>query len=1300
MRVRSVLAVSLFLSAGVAFAQARLVPGPALPPPAQGAQLGFIDSALSNVSGCPTGTLRDLGISAESCPTSGACSKTYSWSRPTGWDASTTYEVFTANVADYCAFAATINLTLAGTTAQTSFTTSMPMNVATAVRVRVTGCVDVISPYTLVSDTFQSAPAKPVASVKETSPGQVTVGLVQSDARTSEITAIERASAGGTFSPLPFSLEQGHFVTNFCPAGSQKSYVDANVAPGTYQYRLKNFGNFATNFEPVTSDPVSITVVGSETCSLTCTATGATTATVGESVSFSASAAPTAACSGALTHLWDFGDGTQSVLQNPVKVYTKAGTYSWTFRVASAAGGLPCTKSGTITVTDAASCSLTCTASAPSTATAGDSVSFAASATPTGTCPGALVHLWDFGDGTQSVDQNPRKVYTKAGTYSWSFRVTSGPAQGGPSCTKTGTIVIASGCPTPATPVIGPLPSTVPSGRAISVSWTAPSAVTGALTYLFETSRDGFRTVESSLSSRAASAVVTPSPSPAEYTLSFRVKGIAACGAHGAFSAVKSVQILRAAAAFIVTRSSTALSAVVGQPAAPGSVTFRNVGAVSGSVALSAPQGGFVTVSPPNLNLAPGAEGTFTVAAAASALSTEGFYQGVMGYGSADSLGCSLTVVAENAPKALVKASASSVVFSAPAGQNPPSQTITVIVASQSTAGTVNLTPSIGPGGSWLTLRQSAAGAPIPAGKPITLTVDRSKRGKDEGVPPLRTLIRFTPVGGDPATDAAVVEVIDNEPVQVIAGAGGRSAAGREGTEALAVSPPPGGTSFIIPTAVNATGGSGSVFTSDGWIKNQSLNTVSADLYYTPQGKDGLTDQSVLKATVTLPAGNTARLSDLMGSYFQASGTGQVEVRSESPNELSVRTRVDSIRGGDAASRYSTEIPTVPYGAGTYLGGPELVVPGIDSDVANRANLILAETTGASADVRVTVYDVAGAMVGSPLERSIPPYGKLQVDRLVDQVAPGRTLSGGWAGVVVTGGAGHVVPVVTVIDNRSDSFSAIQGKRALESAPGARSALAGPSVYVIPTAVRTVGANNTQFLTSLSLVNGTASPARLTLVYHYVDQDDGGAVKESRQDVTIVGRGSLSKQLGADVILNLFGVTNRSFGYFTIEGDAGKVVGVGAISAQVDPTDPSKGMRTAQVNGTYLDAPEVLALGDVETRFAGAEKSVQKRTNLVLVELGGQPVDVIVRVASSTGTLLAQRTVSIGAGQYFQITDLFGDQGVQLGEGPFQNMEVTAQVLGGTGRVLAVATVNDNISRNPEIFLLKAPGPGEDTIGF
>ena len=126
-----------------------------------------------------------------------------------------------------------------------------------------------------------------------------------------------------------------------------------------------------------------------------------------------------------------------------------------------------------------------------------------------------------------------------------------------------------------------------------------------------------------------------------------------------------------------------------------------------------------------------------------------------------------------------------------------------------------------------------------------------------------------------------------------------------------------------------------------------------------------------------------------------------------------------------------------------------------------------------------------------------------------------------------------------------------------------------------------------------------------------------------------------------------------------------------------------------------------MQVGREERRFAGAEESVQKRTNLILVETTGQSAQVLVRAYAATGEKLAEQTFPVGPSEYRQITGVFGDSGLKLGAGPFQNMEITAQVVSGTGVVLAVATVNDNVSRNPEILVLDTPGPpANPSIGF
>ncbi|MGZ8558430.1 MAG: PKD domain-containing protein [Chitinophagaceae bacterium] len=112
------------------------------------------------------------------------------------------------------------------------------------------------------------------------------------------------------------------------------------------------------------------------------------------------------------SHLWDFGDGTGSALQNPPPhTYNAEGDYTISLTITTASG---CTK--TITVPRGVETgtppvvSLTAT---PLTACASDKVSFTGTAITT---PGAnIAWEWDFADGTTSNLQNPVHTFIDTG---------------------------------------------------------------------------------------------------------------------------------------------------------------------------------------------------------------------------------------------------------------------------------------------------------------------------------------------------------------------------------------------------------------------------------------------------------------------------------------------------------------------------------------------------------------------------------------------------------------------------------------------------------------------------------------------------------------------------------------------------------------------------------------------------------------------------------------------------------------------------------------------------------------------
>ena len=109
---------------------------------------------------------------------------------------------------------------------------------------------------------------------------------------------------------------------------------------------------------------------------------------------------------------WNFGDGTNSAVQNPVHTYSTAGNYTVTLTVTNAAGSNTATKSGYITAGTTAQKPVVNFWGTPRSGNAPLSVVFKDITTGTPTA-----WNWDFGDGTTSTDQNPKHIYSAAGNY-------------------------------------------------------------------------------------------------------------------------------------------------------------------------------------------------------------------------------------------------------------------------------------------------------------------------------------------------------------------------------------------------------------------------------------------------------------------------------------------------------------------------------------------------------------------------------------------------------------------------------------------------------------------------------------------------------------------------------------------------------------------------------------------------------------------------------------------------------------------------------------------------------------------
>ena len=498
--------------------------------------------------------------------------------------------------------------------------------------------------------------------------------------------------------------------------------------------------------------------------------------------------------------------------------------------------------------------------------------------------------------------------------------------------------------------------------------------------------------------------------------------------------------------------------------------------------------------------------------------------------------------------------------------------------------------------------------------------------------------------------------------------------------------PPPHG-SFVVPTVSQGSGMFNSRFASDGWIKNASSDPISVSLYFTPEGVSGTTDPGVTKATWPIKPGQAFHLARLMDSFFaHGDGTGRMEVRSDNPRAIVLQARTEAQSQDDPLKRFGTDIPIPLWGSGAVLGGFDFLIPGVVQNAQKRTNLILAETAGQPAVAEVTVRDEEGRLLGKVSGVEVPPYGKIQLNQVVLTAAPTASLPNGSIAVRVTSGAGHVYPLATIVDNVANSFYAVHGR--LMSQSGA------PSSIVIPMAVKSTGLFNTYFSTSIFAANGTDEQIVLALTYYYIDQDAADLTRKAFTSVVIPARGCLQLSKGGDAIPTLFGQDGRTYGWIEVKGDVGKAVISAGVNAQIDPTDASKGVRIAQVPAVDINSEFAFDITSDAHHAMGLERSEQKRTNLILVSINSLPTcNVRLLLLDAEGNDLGRKEYFLQNSQYLQVNDIFGPEGFNVPAGPYRDMVIETSAVCGTGRVLGFVTINDNISRNPEIIVLRPAGP-------
>jgi PKD repeat protein len=273
-------------------------------------------------------------------------------------------------------------------------------------------------------------------------------------------------------------------MTGFAPL----TVAFADISTGSINSRLWDFGDGTTS---TVQNPTHVfNAVGTYTVNLTVTGYGGST-TMSKQIAVLSpvpvanfTATPTSGAAplnvafadlstGNVTAwLWDFGDGTNSTVQNPTHVFNAIGTYTVNLTVTGPAG--TDTVSTVITAFAVPVANFTAT---PTSGTVPLNVAFADLSTGNVTA-----WLWDFGDGTTSTVQNPTHVFNAVGTYTVNLTVT-GP--GGSTYAHTVISVRqqsgggGGGGGGHSSPVVVPPPASGASALSIFTSFTLPGATFG-----------------------------------------------------------------------------------------------------------------------------------------------------------------------------------------------------------------------------------------------------------------------------------------------------------------------------------------------------------------------------------------------------------------------------------------------------------------------------------------------------------------------------------------------------------------------------------------------------------------------------------------------------------------------------------------------------------------------------------------------------------------------------------------------------------------------------------------------------
>lgn len=217
----------------------------------------------------------------------------------------------------------------------------------------------------------------------------------------------------------------------------------------------------------------------------------------------------------------------------------------------------------------------------------------------------------------------------------------------------------------------------------------------------------------------------------------------------------------------------------------------------------------------------------------------------------------------------------------------------------------------------------------------------------------------------------------------------------------------------VIPVAGSAPGAFGSFFRTEVTITNPSPFGMGVRLVYHPAGRSA--EPSDPARNVLLNANESRTFTDFVATMEQT-GLGSFDVLTTGFTPV-ITTRIYNDAGSAGTSGFTEEVVT-SYEAIKSGAYADFTIP---ADLTNYRLNVGIRTLGESSTFLVTVYDDAGALVGSTAERTVPAsyFEQIALSAFLAGITPP---AGGLARIHVTSG-GPAVFYTATTDNRTNDGS-------------------------------------------------------------------------------------------------------------------------------------------------------------------------------------------------------------------------------------------------------------------------------------